>query len=99
MHAVSLIAAGLVVFVAAHPGHDHVKEARERRAAALNSWTSLSHCQEQMHASGIQQRAIERRVELARHMTRKRSLKGMRSVDAGYLERQRVSYRLRREWI
>ncbi|KAL9114062.1 MAG: hypothetical protein Q9227_001834 [Pyrenula ochraceoflavens] len=70
----------LAALAIAHPGHDHKREAEERRDF-LKHARSLSHCAEKLKTRGVQQRSLQRRQVLAASLRAKRGL-----ADRPYLK-------------
>ena len=61
----SLLIAVLAVTAGAHPGHEVEKEIDTRRAFFEQSTSNLDHCIDMHKASGLLDRAIKRRGEMA----------------------------------
>ena len=53
---------------AAHIGGDLEREVRERREFLLEHRSTLTHCNENIHSSGLHQRALNRRSGLLGHI-------------------------------
>lgn len=71
MHLITLFAVLLLAFgeiCAAHVGGDAEREARERREFLLENRATLTHCDENIHTSGLHQRALARRAVLPGHI-------------------------------
>ncbi|KAM5347778.1 hypothetical protein ACJ41O_007602 [Fusarium nematophilum] len=75
--------AGFLLGAAAHPGHDHVQEAAERRdflSSAKRS--SLAHCADKLKARGIESRNIARRSAQINKARQKRGLLKGRDLES-----------------
>ena len=61
----------------AHPGEDVEKERAIRREFLAMHTNNLDHCTEQLEASGVHSRAIQRRAEMAKHLTKRAMVEGL----------------------
>lgn len=73
---VACIIAFFVVSTAAHPGHDHTRDAAERAEFMKRAPRGLDHCAEKMKEYGLDQKMMARREALASSLRAKRNLPG-----------------------
>lgn len=71
---VVLALAALSSFSVAHPGHDHSREAAERKAFLERSPNLQKRCASTFQSRGISQRAVERRKGIAEGIRRDKGI-------------------------
>ncbi|KAI1847897.1 hypothetical protein JX266_006010 [Neoarthrinium moseri] len=69
MHLLFAIASLLTVPAHGHAGHDVEREMAERRQFLATHTNNLAHCESVHRASGLEQRTVERRLEMAKRLS------------------------------
>ncbi|EFY93676.1 extracellular dioxygenase, putative [Metarhizium acridum CQMa 102] len=82
MHTFSLLSFMLACRLAAcHPGEDQAAELRARGEFLQNHVTNLDHCAQELEASGVMERSIERRLHMVKRLREKRGLEPQRDQN------------------
>ncbi|KAM7211411.1 Intradiol ring-cleavage dioxygenase [Rhypophila decipiens] len=77
MHIPTILStAFLAGLVAAHPGHDHTQELKERAEFLAQNKNNLSHCADKLRARGVHASNIKRRNALTGNLLKKRGVDG-----------------------
>lgn len=96
MHTFSLLSLILACRLAAgHPGEDHAAELKARGEFLQNHVTNLDHCAQELEASGVTKRGIQRRLHMVNRLREKRGLEPQRddkqSRDWGVMDASHAS--------